>query len=213
MRESVKKKCTFSSRFRNMLPIVVDVETSGLNSVTDSLLEIAVVTLKMDENGIITPSESFSYHVEAFEGANMDPEALAVNQIDPGNPLRYAIPEQQALHLIFRRIKKLLDYHQCQRAILVGHNAWFDLGFIQAAIKRTRIQESPIHSFTSIDTASLSVAILGETVLARAAKAASIDFDINKAHSGVYDAQVTAELFCWLINKLTKSNEGAGKPY
>jgi len=185
-----------------MLPIVVDAETTGLNPATDALLEIAFVALELGQHGQLFPGETFSYHIDPFEGAHIDPEALVVNGIDPTYPLRYAIPEQQALHNAFRKIKKLVEKHRCQRAILVGHNVWFDLAFIQAAIKRCRLKSAPFHSFTTLDTASLAGVALGETVLARAVRAANIPFDIQQAHSGVYDAKVTAELFCWLVNNI-----------
>jgi ribonuclease T len=184
-----------------MLPIVVDLETSGLNPQTDAILEMAWVALEIDQTEDMIPGECFSYHVEPFKNAHIDPEALLVNHIDPECALRYAIPEQQALHNSFRKINDLLKKHQCKRAILVGHNVWFDLAFLQMAVKRCKLNPGPFHSFTMIDTATLSVVALGETTLVRAARAVGISFDVNQAHSAVYDAQITAELFCRLIKK------------
>lgn len=199
------KRTPMSSRFRGFLPVVVDVETSGLNPSAHALLEIAVVPLALDEQGKLYPLETESYHVEPFLGAEFDPESLALTGIDPGHPFRFAIPEQQALHNIFTRIRSLLDQFGCQRAVLVGHNAWFDLSFIQAAIKRCHLSSAPFHSFTSLDTATLSAVALGETVLARALRVAKIPFDINQAHSAVYDAEKTAALFCYIVNQWSKS--------
>ncbi len=191
-----------------MLPVVVDIETSGLNPITDALLEIAIVFLDIDDKGLLKPGEIISSHIEPFFDAHMDPESLLITGIDPGYPLRYAVPEQQVLHTIFNKIKTYLEKHQCQRAVLVGHNAWFDLAFIQAAIKRCQLKSSPFHSFTTLDTATLASVLLGENVLARAAKAANISFDVTKAHSAIYDAKKTAELFCYLVN-LTKFNRSS----
>ena len=199
---SVKqKKSTFSSRFRGLLPVVVDVETSGLNSTTDALLEIAAVTIGIDPTGKLFPDQTYDYHVEPFVGANLDPQALAITGIDPHQPLRYAIPEQQALRRLFAEIRKQLEITQCQRAVLVGHNAWFDLSFMQAAAKRAGISSVPFHSFTTFDTATLAAVSLGETVLARAVRRAGIRFDVTEAHSAVYDTMKTAELFCYIANK------------
>ena len=195
-----QKKLNMASRFRGLLPVVIDVETSGLNPLTDGLLEIAVVILKMDERGMITPRETLAWHVEPFLGAHIDPEALAITGIDPGCPLRYAVAEKQVLHLIFLKIQSLLAETKCRRAVLVGHNAWFDLAFLQAAIKRSQFATNPFHSFTSLDTATMAAVALGETVLARALKAANISFDVTKAHSAIYDAEKTAELFCRIVN-------------
>jgi ribonuclease T len=195
------KKAYWAKRFRGLLPVVIDVETSGLNPITDSLLEIALVTLSVDKEGRLQPDQKYSYHIEPFQGANLDPNALEITGIDPFCPLRYAIPEQQALHNVFLKIKAQLGEVDCQRAVLVGHNAWFDLAFIQASRKRCGLRSIPLHSFTTIDTASLSAVALGETVLAKALRRACITFDVNQAHSALYDATKTAELFCYLLNQ------------
>lgn len=196
-----QKKVTLANRFRGLLPVVIDVETSGLNPATDGLLELGMVTLGLDAEEKLYPQETFFYHVEPFVGARIDPESLAVTGIDPTNPLRYALPEQQVLHRVFIKVKELLAATGCHRAVLVGHNAWFDLAFLQAAIKRCHFSSAPFHSFTSLDTATLSAVALGETVLAKALRAANISFDISKAHCAAYDAEKTAELFCYIFNR------------
>jgi ribonuclease T len=195
-----QKKINLASRFRGLLPIVIDVETSGLDSSCNALLEIAAVTISMDSAGKIYPEKTFHYHVEPFAGAVLDKKALEVTHIDPFQPLRYAIPEQQALRRIFAKIRRHLEATQCNRGVLVGHNAWFDLSFIHAAVARSKIGAVPLHSFTTFDTATLSAVALGETILARAVRTAGIDFDVAKAHSAAYDAEKTAELFCYIVN-------------
>lgn len=195
------KYLNMASRFRELLPVVVDVETSGLNPATHALLEIAAIQLGMNSQGKLYSEQREAFHVEPFIGAALDPEALAITKIDPYYPLRYAMPEQQALHRLFFKIRQWLQQAHCQRAILVGHNAWFDLAFIQAAAARCHLQKkNPFHSFTTLDTASLAAVALGETVLARAARVARIPFDINQAHSAIYDATRTADLFCYIVN-------------
>jgi ribonuclease T len=183
------------------MPVVVDVETSGLNPATDALLEIAVVMVGVDEGGKLTREETHAYHVEPFPGARLDDEALEITGIDPFCPLRFAIPEEQALHRIFDVVRQQLEKTGCYRAVLVGHNAWFDLSFILAAAKRSNIKHTPFHAFTTFDTASLAAIALGETVLARAARRAHIPFDVREAHSAIYDAERTAELFCHITNR------------
>jgi ribonuclease T len=197
----MKSTNILSRRFRGLLPIVIDVETSGLNSATDALLEIAAVTLNMNKEGKLYCGRTYSYHVEAFLGARLEKEALAITGIDPYYPMRLAIPESQALQRIFTAVRQQLDETSCYRAVLVGHNAWFDLSFILAAAQRCAIQYHPFHTFTTLDTASLAAIALGETVLARAARRARIPFDIQQAHSAIYDAERTAELFCYIANR------------
>jgi ribonuclease T len=190
-----------SRRFRGLLPVVIDVETSGLHPATDALLEIAAVTLTMDTEGNLQRDETFSFHVEPFFGARLDPSALEINHIDPTHPFRFALPEEQALHRVFAAVRAQLEKTACYRAVLVGHNAWFDLSFMLAAAKRARIKHTPFHTFTTFDTAALSAVALGETVLARATRRARIPFDIQQAHSAIYDAEQTAELFCHIVNR------------
>jgi ribonuclease T len=198
-----ERSLKFAKRFRGLLPIVIDIETSGLNSKIHSILEIAAVTLSINEQGKLQRDKTYAYHVEPFMGALIDPESLEITKIDPTYPLRYAIPERQALHRIFRIAHQLLAEHQCQRAVLVGHNAWFDLSFIQAAAERSQLDNIPFHSFTTFDTATLAGVFFGETVLARAARCAKINFDTQKAHSAIYDAENTADLFCHIVNRLS----------
>jgi ribonuclease T len=197
----MSNKINMASRFRNMLPVIIDVETSGLNPETDALLELAAVTLKISPSGLLVPDQTYAYHIEPFHNARIDPEALAITGIDPEYPLRYAISEKQALHNLFQKIKQHVVAASCQRAVLVGHNAWFDLAFMQAATKRSGLRSrNPFHSFTSFDTATLAAVALGETVLARAVRAIKHPFDVKLAHSAIYDAECTAELFCYIVN-------------
>ena len=186
-------------RFRGFLPVVVDVETAGVEPHKHALLEMCIVILTLNDQGSFTPSTSYFEHILPFKDAELDPKSLAFNQIDPYQPLRFAIDEKLALERLFTPINAALKQTQCQRAVLVGHNAWFDLLFIKEAVKRTGLK-SPFHAFTCFDTATLGGLMYGQTVLAKAAKAAGISFDINEAHSAIYDAEKTAELFCVMMN-------------
>lgn len=190
-----------AKRFRGFLPVVVDVETAGFDAKHDALLEIAAVTLRMDDEGLLHLAETHSCHVEPFPGANLDPKALAFNGIDPDHPFRMALPEKEALTKITAPIRKAVKASGCNRAILVGHNAFFDLGFFNAAVERTGFKRNPFHPFSTFDTVSLAGLAYGQTVLAKAALAAGIEWDNNEAHSAVYDTEKTAELFCAILNQ------------
>jgi ribonuclease T len=189
-----------AKRFRGFLPVVIDVETAGFKPETDALLEIAAITVLMDDQGFIQPAETLATHVEPFPGANLDPKALEFNGIDPHHPFRAALPEHDALKKIFDPVRNAIKASGCTRAILVGHNAFFDLSFINAAAERTRIKRNPFHPFSTFDTVSLSGLAFGQTVLAKSARAAGIDWDGKSAHSAIYDAKRTAELFCSIVN-------------
>lgn len=192
---------SISNRFRGFLPVVVDVETGGFNPNTDALLEIAAVLIEIQADGSFRPGEMFRYHVKPFEGANIEAASLAVNGIDPHHPLRPAIPEKEALTKIFQEIRRAVKDTDCTRAVLTGHNAFFDLNFLNAAVARADIKRNPFHPFSCFDTATLAGVALGQTVLAKALQSAKIEFNTSEAHSAAYDAQKTAELFCYICNK------------
>ncbi|MDH4275168.1 MAG: ribonuclease T [Gammaproteobacteria bacterium] len=198
------KNPSMAKRFRGFLPVVVDVETGGFDAEKNALLEIAAVILDMDSNGHLIVKQSVHKHVQPFPGAKLDPEALAFNKIDPYHPFRIAATELDALEAIFSVIRSEVKRHECKRAILVGHNAIFDLGFVKAAATRTGIKRNPFHLFSTFDTAALSGVALGQTVLAHAAREAGIPWNNDDAHSALYDAERTAELFCHIVNTWQK---------
>lgn len=197
-----------ATRFRGFLPVIVDVETGGFNSATDALLELAAVFVRFDATGNLEPAEHHRYIVKPFEGSRLDPASLQVTGIDPYHPLRPAIDEGDALRALFQEVRKELKASGCTRAVLVGHNAFFDLGFVNAAVERTGIKRNPFHPFSSFDTATLAGVAFGQTVLSRAVTAAGFPWDDEEAHSALYDAQMTAHLFCTVVNRFRGIYEG-----
>ena len=202
----LEEKTPIATRFRDFLPVVIDVETAGFNAKRDALLEIAAVTLEIDDAGTIRRRETIACHVEPFPGANLDQESLEFTGIDPYHPFRMAKPEHEALEHIFKPVRRDIKDSGCNRAILVGHNAAFDLSFLNAAVARTSIKRNPFHPFSTFDTVSFAALAYGQTVLARAVKAAGFDWDSEKAHSAVYDTERTADLFCAVINRWHEFN-------
>jgi ribonuclease T len=190
-----------AERFRGFLPVVIDVETGGFNSATDALLEIAAIPILMTTDGEVVTSDLLECNVIPFEGANIEDSALQFTGIDLQDPDRDARPEGEALRNIFQPIRRLVKAHNCKRAILVAHNAHFDLGFVNAASERCDIKRNPFHPFSCFDTATLAGLAYGQTVLARACEEANIEFDSKEAHSAAYDAKKTAKLFCKIVNK------------
>ena len=181
--------------------MVIDVETAGFNPRTDALLEIAAVLTTMDEDGWLLRSKTLHFHIEPFGGANLEQAAVDFNGIDPHSPLRGAVSEYEALHEIFKVIRKEQKALGCNRSIMVAHNAAFDMGFVNAAIERANLKRTPFHPFASFDTATLAGLTLGQTVLAKACKTAKIPFNNKEAHSALYDTERTAELFCYMVNR------------
>jgi ribonuclease T len=190
-----------ASRFRGFLPVVVDVETGGFNAQTDALLEVAAIFVGLDAAGDLVLGESHRYLVKPFPGANLEPASLQVTGIEPFHPLRPALDEGEVLQRLFKEIRGEVKKHDCKRAVLIGHNASFDLQFMNAAVERTGIKRNPFHPFSCFDTATLAGVAFGQTVLSRASAAAGFEWEDERAHSALYDAEMTAKLFCSIVNR------------
>lgn len=196
-------------RFRGYLPVIIDIETAGFNAKKNPLLEIAAVIVEPDSQGLLQLTETHASNIIPFSGSELDEAALKFTGIDPYHPFRMAIDEKEALSKIFKPVKDAVKRNDCTRAILVGHNPTFDMNFLNAAIDRTKIKRSPFHPFSSFDTATLGGLAYGQTVLAKIAKAAKLEWDSEKAHSALYDAEQTAKLFCMIVNRWKEMEEQA----
>lgn len=189
-----------AERFRGYLPVVVDVETGGFDCSRHALLEIAALPVDLDDHGRLVTGDGASAHVVPAEGLEIDPKSLEVTGIVIDHPFRFAMPEREALDHIFAAVRVAVKKHGCQRAILVGHNAHFDLGFLNAAVARVAHKRNPFHPFSVFDTVTLAGVAYGQTVLARAVHASGLSWRSEEAHSAVYDTDRTAQLFCRIVN-------------
>ena len=161
-------------RFRGYLPVVVDVETGGFVASTDGILELGASILRMDDSGRLGIHATHHYHIEPFEGANIEPAALSFTGIDPWHPFRQAVPEKTALTGLFDIIRRELKAQKCVRAILVGHNAHFDAGFIGAAVERCNIKRNPFHP------AILIMATVNHFMLSQLSKLARLEAEMSR---------------------------------
>jgi ribonuclease T len=180
--------------------VVVDVETGGFDWNRHALLEIAAIPIELDDAGRFVPGEVACAHLQPAPGLEIDPKSLEVTGIILDHPFRMAKPEKEALDHVFAAVRAAVRRHGCQRAILVGHNAHFDLHFLNAAVARVQHKRNPFHPFSVFDTVTLGGVAYGQTVLARAVQAAGFQWNSDEAHSAVYDAERTAELFCKIAN-------------
>jgi ribonuclease T len=198
---AARPQSAIARRFRGFLPVVIDLETGGFNPGTDALLEIAAVMLRFEPSGDLALGESYRYLVKPFAGSRLDPASLEITGIDPFHPLRPALDEHEALRRLFHDVRKEVKLQGCNRAILVAHNSFFDLQFLNAAVERNQVKRNPFHPFSSFDTATLGGIAFGQTVLGRAVAAAGLQWEENRAHSALYDAEVAAKLFCAVVNR------------
>ena len=187
-------------RFRKYLPVVIDLETGGFDPIKNAILEIAITLIEEQSNQLIV-GETIRHHIEPFDGLIVEKESLEFTKINLNHPLRTAVTEKDALTNLFKIINKARTKYECSRAILVGHNAHFDSSFLNEAVKRNNIKRSPFHPFSVLDTVSLGALATNQTVLARVCDKLNIDYDSKEAHSAAYDSNVTAEVFCSIVNK------------
>jgi len=189
-----------NQRFRKYLPVVVDLETGGFDPINNAILEIAATLIGQNDKYELVVLDTYRYHIDPYEDLIVEQESLDFTKIKLDHPLRKAVSEKEALTELFKIINKAKSEYSCSRAILVGHNAHFDLAFIKESIKRNNIKKSPFHPFSVLDTVSLGAIHTQQTVLARVCESMNIDYDSNEAHSAAYDAEITAKVFCNIIN-------------
>ena len=187
------------SRFRGFLPVVLDLETGGFECAKHAVLEIAARTLDFEGRrlGIVGRHR---WAVVPHPATVVETASLNVTGIDLEDPDRCAVAEDVALRELFRVVRREIKRHGCQRAILTGHNAHFDLGFVHAAALRNGVKRNPFHPFSVMDTVALAAVTYGHTVLSEACTRAGVVYDANLAHAAAYDAEVTAQLFCAVVN-------------
>ena len=191
------------NRFRKYLPVVVDLETGGFDYENSAVLEIAITLIEEEDNQLLV-GETHRYHIEPYDGLIVEDESLEFTKIKLDHPLRNAVSEEIALKELFKIINVHKNKYECSRAILVGHNAHFDLSFLKAATNRNNIKKSPFHSFSVLDTVTLGALATNQTVLARICESLNVEYDSKEAHSAAYDSDVTAKVFCKIINDFNK---------
>lgn len=189
------------ARFRGFVPVVVDLETGGFESARHAVLEIAALTLDFEEERLVIASRH-RWEVEPHPDTVVEDASLKVTGIDLADPNRSAVAEGAAIRELFRTVRREIKRLGCQRAILTGHNAHFDHAFIHAAAGRNGVKRSPFHPFSVVDTVGLAAVAYGHTVLSEACSRAGIVYHSERAHAAAYDAEVTAKLFCAVVNSV-----------
>ena len=202
---------SMAARFRGFLPVVVDVETSGFDSVRHAVLEIAALTLRFD-GGALVIDAGHQWPVRPFADAEIAPDSLRVTGIDLNDPNRSTIGEAEAIKRFFKIVRGQIKAQGCHRGVLVAHNAVFDAAFLRSAAKRANAKRDPFHPFTTIDTAALAAVAYGHTVLGEACARAGIDYSKDQAHSALYDAERCAMLFCKIVNAWSQA-QGPQAPW
>ncbi len=162
--------------------VVFDLETTGFSAIQDKIIEIGAVKV---ENGAITDTYS--------------------TFVNPKVPIPFRITQltsiTDSMVMDAPDIETVLPQFLAfvKDAVLVAHNASFDVGFLE---QNCRYQDI-VPDFTSVDTVSLARILLpslSKFKLNVVAKALNIAQEHH--HRAVDDARVTAEIFVKFIEML-----------
>ena len=162
--------------------VVFDIETTGFSSLTCQIIEIGAVLV---ENGEITdrfstfvnPKVPIPFRIEQLTSINdsMVMDAPTIEEVLP----------------------KFLEFSK--DAVMVAHNADFDMGFIMKNCDRLGIA----HDFTYVDTVGMArflLPALNRFKLDTVAKAVGVSLENH--HRAVDDAACTAEIFVKFVKML-----------
>ena len=162
--------------------VVFDIETTGFSAVTDRIIEIGAVKV---EDGKIT--DKFSTFVNPKR-----PIPFRITELT-GITDEMVIDSPDIETILPQFIEFIGD------AVLVAHNASFDVGFIEQNCKRQKIEAD----FTYVDTVALARVLLpalNRFKLDTVAKALNISLENH--HRAVDDAGCTAEIFVKFVQML-----------
>lgn len=165
----------------------IDVETTGFDPEVAEIIELAVVIAKMkDGELVVTDQLDLKIHPEHIEQA--DAQALRINGYNEADWL-FAVDLKEAM-------KSFAD--KTEGAIFVAHNLTFDYSFINAAFKKTGV-ENKMH-FQKLDTISIAFAVLHGNEdemnkLSLKALAEYYGIENKKAHTAFADTYATYEVF------------------
>lgn len=166
--------------------VVFDLETTGFSPIKDKIIEIGAVKV---ENGMIT--ERFSTFVNP-----KIPIPFRITQLT-------SITDQMVMDApdIDTVLPQFLEF--IGDAVLVAHNASFDVGFIE---QNCRYQDI-VPNFTSVDTVAMARILLPTlskfklNVVANA-----LHISLENHHRAVDDAGATAEIFVKFVEMLKERN-------
>lgn len=172
--------------------VFLDTETGGINPKVNSLLSIGLVI--WEDKKIIFEKEFFVKE----EQYNITPKAMEINKLNLDELKKNGMEKNKIKEEITKIIKKNFE----DKAILAGHNINFDISFIKTIFTEKEFMN--LFSYRSIDTASIIKYIsikknINLTSLDDAIK--YYNLKIEKRHSALDDAMVTAKIFNLLLEE------------
>ena len=155
--------------------VVFDIETTGFSPVNNKIIEIGAVKIRQGEitdrfSVFVNPGVPIPFEIEKLTSIN---DSMVMD----APPIEVILPQ-------------FLNF--CQDAVLVAHNANFDMSFIMENAKRQGLSRK----FTFVDTLGIARVLLTHQVkhtLDAVAKTLSISLENH--HRAVDDAECTAHIF------------------
>lgn len=169
----------------------IDIETTGLDSTKHEIIELAAVIAKM-KDGVLEVIDQLDLKVIPQRIEDAEPQALRINGYNDADWL-FAISIEEALKLLMQKAKG---------AVFAAHNATFDYGFIEAALRRHGI-ENTMH-YHRLDTLSMAFALqhTNDDIGKLSLKALCEKYGIEnkRAHSAFADTYALYEVFKKMFN-------------
>ncbi len=166
--------------------VVFDIETTGFSPVTNRIIEIGAVKVKAGEiverfSTFVNPEVPIPFEIEKLTGINDS-----------------MVMEAQTIETVLAEFLAFVG-----DAVLVAHNAGFDVGFIQENAKRQGIATD----FTYVDTVGAARTLLtGQAKYTLDAVAKTLGISLENHHRAVDDAECTAQIFVKFIAMLKKDD-------
>lgn len=162
--------------------VVFDIETTGFSPHTNKIIEIGAVRVEQGKivsrfSTFVNPQVPIPFKIESLTGIN---DNMVIN----ADTIEVVLP-------------KFLEF--CQGAVLVAHNAGFDMSFIEKNCDNLGYP----HEFTSVDTVGMARFLmpgLNRFKLNTVAKALGVA--LLSHHRAVDDASCTADIFVKFIQML-----------
>lgn len=162
--------------------VVFDIETTGFSPLTCQIIEIGAVRVEKGEivdrfSTFVNPRVPIPFRIEQLTSINdsMVLDAPGIEEVLP----------------------KFMTF--CEGAVLVAHNADFDMSFIMENLRRLGME----NTFTYVDTVGMArflLPALNRFKLDTVAKAVGVSLDHH--HRAVDDAACTAEIFVKFVKML-----------
>ncbi|MGN8644961.1 PolC-type DNA polymerase III [Gracilibacillus sp. HCP3S3_G5_1] len=163
--------------------VVFDVETTGLSAIYDTIIELAAV--KVHNGEIIDRYESFANPHHPLSETTTNLTGITDDMVKDA-------PEVEEV---------LKEFHEWMGdAILVAHNADFDMGFLNTGFKRIGYQEASNPVIDTLELARLLFPELKNHRLNTLCK--KLDIELTQHHRAIYDAEATGYLL-WKFVKLS----------